>query len=92
MKRLNNSGSHLIAILVAVVVIGGVGLAGYKVWQQNKAAAPATTPTAKTATVPASIKTQADLTAAAKVLDNSQAQLNGSLNDSNLNSDLNDLL
>jgi predicted negative regulator of RcsB-dependent stress response len=92
MKRLNQSGSHLLAALVFVLVVGVIGLAGYKVWQNNQTTDTGNTPTKTAATVPTTIKNSADLTSVSKVLDSSATQIDGSLNDTTLNTDLNDLL
>lgn len=93
MKKLNQTGSHLLAVLLFVVVVGVIGLAGYKVWQNNQTSTDTTTNQTKTAaTVPNTINNNTDLTNVGKVLDDSSSQLDGSLNDNNLNTDLNDLL
>jgi len=93
MKRLNTSGSHVVALVVGVLVVGVIGLAGYKVWQNNKTPVTDTATTVKTSSaVPSTIKSNADLTSASKALDDSSAQVNSNLNDDSLNSDLNDLL
>lgn len=94
MKRLNQSGSHVVALFVSVLVIGIIGLAGFRVWQRSQPVVPVTTATttATTAAAPATIQNDAELTQAAKALDSSSAQVDSTLNDSNLNGDLNDLL
>jgi endonuclease V-like protein UPF0215 family len=93
MKRLNQSGSHLLALLVGLVVIGGISFAGYTVVHHQNATSSAGTPVATSNdNAPASIKTTADLTATAHALDTASGQVDGSLNDNSLNSDLNDLL
>jgi len=95
MKRLNQSGSHIVALALAVVVVAVLGFAGYRVMQANKTT-PVTTastqPLSTPSAVPATIKTNGDLTATAKALDDTSAQVDSSLNDNSLNSDLNDLL
>lgn len=92
MTRLNQTGSHLLAALVGLVVLAGIGFAGYTVMHHQPAATTSTTTTASSSTVPASIKTTADLTTTEHALDNASSQVDGSLNDNSLNSDLNDLL
>lgn len=92
MTRLNQAGSHLVAVLVGLVVLGGVGFAGYTVMTHQKTAAPVASTTASRNSAPATIKTTADLTTTEHALDNASAQVSGSLNDSSLNNDLNDLL
>lgn len=91
MKRLTQSGSHVIALAVGLLVVGVVAFAGYTVMQSNDTTkASTTTPT--TTTLANSINSDADLTAAAKTLDSSSSQVDSSLNDSSLDTDLNDLL
>jgi len=93
MKRLNTSGSHVVALVVGVLVVGVIGMAGYKVWQNSKTPVTDTATTVKTSSaVPSTIKSNADLTNASKALDDSSAQVNSNLDDNSLNSDLNDLL
>jgi hypothetical protein len=93
MKRLNQTGSHLLAVLVGLVVIGGISFAGYTVVKhQNATSSTGTTATVANSSVPATIKTTADLTTTEHALDTASSQVDGSLNDNSLNSDLNDLL
>lgn len=93
MKRLNQSGSHVVALLVGVLVIGVIGLAGYKVMQaQNDTTLQSSNPVTTSKAAPKTIKTNADLTQAAKALDSSSSQVDGSLNDNALNASLNDML
>ncbi len=88
MKRLNQSGSHVVALLVVVAALAIVGLAGYKVMQARN-----TVDTQQTAAqVPAAINNAADLQQANKVLDDSSAQLDSGLDDSQLDADLNSML
>jgi hypothetical protein len=93
MKRLNQSGSHVLVAMLFVLVVGVVGLIGYRVMHNNdqSVSSSAGQPRAA-ATVPSTIKNNADLTNVSKVLDTSSSQLDGSLNDNSLNNDLNDLL
>ncbi|MFA5003867.1 MAG: hypothetical protein WC498_01150 [Candidatus Saccharimonadales bacterium] len=90
MKRLNQTGSHLIAGLLLVAVVGVIGFAGYKVVQSQKTSTTGTT-TAST-TAPKAIKSKADLSQANKALDASATQLNSTLNDSAFNADLTSML
>jgi len=95
MKRLNQTGSHLIALALLVLALGVISFAGYTVVQRNKPADTASTTAqtqTKTAVVPATIKNTADLQQAGTVLDNSSSQLNTSLDDSALNADLSSML
>ena len=93
MKRYNQEGSHLIAALLLVVVAGVIALAGYKVWQMQSNNTPsAGNTTASSATVPATIQSKADLTQASRALDQASTQLNGNLDDSALNADINSML
>lgn len=91
MKASTQTGSHVVALALFVVVLAAIGLTGYKVWQMN-AARTATTTASTTATAPAAIQDSADLTQAAKFLDQSSAQLDNSLDDSALNADMNSML
>jgi hypothetical protein len=58
----------------------------------NKSAEVSTASVTLSPKVPATISTKADLVQANKVLDNSDTQVNSSLNDSSLDADLNDML
>lgn len=91
MKRLNQSGSHVLGIALLVLVLGVIVFAGYKV-QQAHDKTNASQTTASTASVPATISNTAGLQQAGQVLDNSSAQLNSSLDDSSMNADLNSML
>jgi uncharacterized protein HemX len=89
MKRLNQTGSHILGIALLIVALGVVGFAGYTVMNKNKdKTATATTATTQSDT----IQNTADLTAASDQLDSSSTQVNSNLDDSSLNNDLNDLL
>lgn len=93
MKRLNQSGSHIVAGAVAVLVLGVVAFAGYTVSQRggNKTVQTATPAAAKPAAA-STISSNADLSKAASQLDNSSSQVDSNLNDSSLDADLNDML
>ena len=90
MKRLNQTGSHIIAVAVGILVIGIVAFAGYTV--ANKDDAPTNTNGTTQYNKSSGITNNADLSAAGAELDSSTTQLDGSLNDSSLDADLNDLL
>ncbi len=90
MKRLNQTGSHILGIALLVLALGIVAFAGYTVSHRNKEVATATL--TSTASVPKTISNKADLNQAGTALDKSSSQLDSSLNDSSLNADMNDLL
>ena len=92
MKRSNQSGSHMIGIALAIFAVGVMAFAGYRVWQMQQPSTTADNLTSSTGTVPATIKTTADLSAAAKALDDSSAQLDSGLNSSLLDADINSML
>lgn len=91
-RSFNANGFGHVALVFVVLFLAVVGFAGYKVVTANRSVA--TTPPAKTAAtaVPAAINSKADLVQISKVLDSSSAQVDSSLNDNALNSDLNDML
>lgn len=90
MKRLDQFGSHIVAVAVAIGVIGVISFAGYTVIQrQGTTTASTASPTLKSSQ---SINDTADLTEAAASLDASSTQVDSSLDDSSLDADLNDLL
>jgi len=91
MKRLNQSGSHVLALVLLVAVLGVVGFAGYKVMNASKPKADTTATTATTSSSD-TIKNSAGLDQAATTLDNSSAQVNSNLDDNSLNNNLNDML
>jgi uncharacterized protein HemX len=90
LQRLNQSGSHILALALVVLALGVVGFAGYKVQQAHSKTTPATTAAAHT--VPATITTTADLEQTSQALDSDSSQLNASLDDSGLDADLNSML
>jgi len=93
MKKLNQSGSHVIGLALLVLALGVVGFTGYKVHQsQDKTTVASKVTTTAKVVVPASITGVTDLQDVSQVLDQSSAQLNSGLNDSQLNADLNSML
>jgi uncharacterized protein HemX len=89
MKRLNQSGSHIVALVLVVLALGVVGFAGYKVQQAHSK----TDNTATTAHVaPATIHDTADLQQTSQALDDDSSQLDTSLDDAALDADLNAML
>lgn len=91
MKRLNQSGSHVIAVAFLVLALGVVGYAGYKV-QQAHNKSDTTTQAATVVSAPKTIANTADLQQASSALDSSSSQLNSNLDDSSLNADLDSML
>jgi hypothetical protein len=87
------AGFGHVAVVFLIVFVAVVGFAGYKVMSSNssKQDASVAVPVAAS-TVPAQIKTKADLVQTAKVLDNSSSSVDSTLNDTALSSDLNDML
>jgi len=93
MKRLNQSGSHVIALALLILVLGLVGFTGYKVQQSHDNKTKVSQATAPTkAVVSSTIANAADLQTVSQSLDQSSAQLNSGLDDSQLNADLNSML
>jgi hypothetical protein len=93
MKRLNQTGSHVLGFALLVLALGVVGFAGYTVMNANKSTDTTTATTTKTSSAaPGSIQNTADLNQAASALDSSSAQVNSGLDDSQLSSSLNDML
>lgn len=91
MTRSKQSGSHVLALALVVLVVGVVAFAGYSVMQRNKTSKDATK-SDTTVAAPEAITTESDLTATSQSLDDSSAGLNSSLDDSTLDSSMNDLL
>jgi hypothetical protein len=91
-QHLNQAGFGHMAVVFLILFVSVAGFAGYKVVSMNKTAGSSESSATASPKVPEKINTKADLNVTAKALDNSSAQLNGSLNDSSLDADLNDML
>jgi uncharacterized protein (UPF0333 family) len=91
MKNGKQAGSHVVALSLLVLVLGVVVFAGYTVMHHAKKTDNQTTASTQT-TAPKTIQTKADLQTTAKSLDSSSSDLNTGLNDSSLDSSMNDLL
>jgi len=87
MRKLNQSGSHIVAVALLILVVGVVGLVGYRMMHHNSSTA-----TLTPASSSSNINNKGDLQNTAKSLSNSSADVNSSLDSSSLNGDLNDLL
>jgi flagellar basal body-associated protein FliL len=92
MKRLNQSGSHIVALLLLVVVLGVVGFAGYTVMHRDKKPSADTTAATTSTDVPSAINSKADLSTTATSLDSDSGSLNSAVDDTSLDSSMNDLL
>lgn len=88
--RLNSQGASHIVLVALVAVLAVVGFAGYKVLGNNSKDNASTQAQTESVTAPDKIKTKADLQQSAKSLDN--ADVDKSLDSTQLDSDLNDLL
>lgn len=88
MKTLNQRGSsHLVAVL-AVIVLVGVGAAGYRVMQMGNTTSPDVV--SSKAGEPGSIKSTADVKKASAALDDTA--IDGPVNPAQLDSDMQSLL
>lgn len=92
MKRLNQSGSHILGFALLVLALGVVGFAGYKVEQAHNKADVTTQASTAPVAAPKAIANTADLQQASSALDSSSPQLNSNLDDSSLDTDLNSML
>lgn len=81
---------HVVAIFM-VVFVAVIGFAGWKVATMDRSA-PGTANVTLSAEVPEKLETKADLVTTSKALDGSASDLDGGLNDSSLDADLNDML
>jgi hypothetical protein len=89
-ERLDQSGSHVVAVVLLVLVLGVIGFAGYTVMQRDKKTSDTTTNT--TADMPAAINSKADLNTTAQSLDSDASNLNGGVDGSTLDSSMDALL
>ena len=85
MRKLTQNGSHLLVIALVLVAVGVVGIAGYTVMKANN---PDTAKTSSEAAAP----NATDLKTADDSLDSSASDLDTSLDESNLDADLNSML
>jgi hypothetical protein len=92
MKRLNQSGSHIIGFALLVVALGLVAFAGYTVSHRNQSVASTASTVSSKAVVPTAIKNSGDLQQTAQALDSASSQLSSNLDDSSLNADLSSML
>jgi hypothetical protein len=90
MKALNQTGALHLAAILGVLVVGVIAFAGYRVMNSDNPSSINTI--SSSSAVPDKISTQADLTQTSKALDDTDTQLDASLNDAALDSDINALL
>jgi hypothetical protein len=90
MRKLSQSGFGHIALVLLVLVVAVVGFAGYTVWKAGQK--PSSSDSTQQATVPATIKTKADLTQTSKFLDTTATELDSNLDPSSLDGSINQLL
>ncbi len=90
MRKLSQSGFGHVALVLLVLVLAVVGFAGYTVWKAGQKTD--TSNTGQQASLPATIKTEADLTQTSKFLDETAKELDSSLDPSGLDSSINQLL
>jgi hypothetical protein len=88
--RLNTQGASHVVLIALVAVLAVVGFAGYKVLGGNSKQSASTQTQSQAVTTPDKIKTKADLQQSAKSLD--AADVEKSLDSTQLDTDLNDLL
>ena len=86
--RLNQKGIGHIAALLVLVVVAAVAFAGWRVMNANKTSDTATQ--TASSTVPAVLKTKADVTKAANELD--ATNVDSTVNPDSLDGDINTLL
>jgi hypothetical protein len=91
-RHISQAGFGHIAAVFALLFVAVVGFAGYKVVTMNKAGSTTASTAAVSTKAPEKISTKADLVQTSKALDSSSTSVSSGLNDSSLNSDLNDML
>lgn len=89
-RSLNQSGFEIVGVMVALLFVGVVAFAGYKVVNLNKSAS--TVSDSSSSSAPDSIKTKGDLETTNKALTESGTQLDSNLNDSALDADIDSML
>jgi hypothetical protein len=92
MKKFSQAGFSHHLIIGLIVFLAIVGFAGYKVVTMNRTATPTSSTAADSKVASDTLKTQADLTATGKELDADSDDINSSLNDTQLDADLNAML
>ncbi len=90
--RYNQAGFEVVGVFIAILFLAVAGFAGFKVMEMNKSAVDLPSSAVTRTSVPSTIESQADLTAASKSLDQSGSQLDSNLNDGSLDADVNTLL
>jgi len=89
--KADQRGSGHLVLIAAVLIIGMIGFAGWRVYDANRSVTPAATATTSAAAaVPATLKSTADLDAASKAV--SQTNVDNDLNTSSLDGDMNAVL
>lgn len=88
--RLNTQGVSHIVLIALVAIVAVVGFAGYKVLGNNSKQNASTPSLNQAVTAPDKIKTKADLQQSSRSLDS--ADVDKSLDSTQLDTDLNDLL
>lgn len=90
----SQTGIGHIVVIMALLMVGVVGFAGYKVVTKQPAQSTAVRGSSQvdSIAVPAKISTKADLETTTKALDGSSTQVDSGLNDNSLDADLSDML
>jgi uncharacterized protein HemX len=91
-RTYNQAGFEAVAAVAVVLIAAVIGFAGYTVMNMNKSADTEQSAASSQPAVPDKIETKADLTQTGKALDTTSSQLDSSLNDGSLDSDLNAML
>lgn len=91
MKKINTKGFSPVYVLLAILVVGFVGFAGWRVYDSSKTKTQnATTPIQANTSNVAPINNSADLNKASQSLDS--ANVDGDLNSADIEKDLNTIL